>query len=102
MDIPGPASLSIHEQARMGIPEAVSIGIPKPVCMGVPEPVSTGAPGLVSASIPGPVSVDIPAILWITKEVIKVRSRSLCTWENRYKFRITELIYKSIGPEQST
>ena len=33
---------------------------------------------------------------------LKVRSRSLCTWENRDNFRITSLIYKILGPQRST
>ena len=31
----------------------------------------------------------------------KVRSRSLCTWENRNNFRITGSVYKIHGPERS-
>ena len=32
---------------------------------------------------------------------LKVRSRSLCTWENRDNFRITGSISKILGPERS-
>ena len=37
----------------------------------------------------------------IMKSKLKVRSRSLCTWENRDNFRITGSISKILGPERS-